>query len=146
MQLAWELILAWLCDAGDGSFQSAARLLELGTAAARQVGDTAVELMAWASLATVELATGNLRRTATIGASFAGTDARTGLVEHAVTGLTHVSGAMTDPARSPRPCWTWPTGRCYASPATTSATASPPQHCCSGRATSADRRARSKTR
>ena len=100
VQLVWELILAGLCDAGDGSFESAARLLEQGTAAARRVGDTVVELFAWASLATVELATGDLRRTTAIGASFTGTDARTGLVEHAVTGLTHVAGAMTDPGEA----------------------------------------------
>jgi len=113
VQLAWELILAGLCDAGDGSFQSAARLLEQGTAAARQVGDTLVELFAWAGLATVELAAGDLRRTATIGASFTGTDARTGLVEHAVAGLTHVAGAMSDPGEAvhalldlaDRPAW-----------------------------------------
>jgi hypothetical protein len=102
VQLVWELILAGLCDAGDGSFQSAAHLLERGTAAARAVGDTMVELFAWASLATVELAAGDLRRTATIGASFAGTDACTGLVEHAVTGLMDVAGAMTDPGRAAR--------------------------------------------
>jgi DNA-binding CsgD family transcriptional regulator len=97
VQLVWELILAGLCDAGDGSFTSAALLLERGTAAARQVGDTLVELFAWASLATVELATGDLRRTATIAASFADTDACTGLVEHAVTALMDVADAMTDP-------------------------------------------------
>jgi predicted ATPase/DNA-binding CsgD family transcriptional regulator len=102
VQLVWELILAGVCDAGDGSFQSAAHLLERGTAAARAVGDTMVELFAWASLATVELATGDLRRTATIGASFAGTDACTGLVEHAVTGLMDVAGAMTDPGTAAR--------------------------------------------
>ncbi len=100
VQLVWELILAGLCDAGDGSFSSAAHLLEHGTTAARQVGDTMVELFAWASLATVELATGDLRRTATIGASFAGTDACTGLVEHAVTGLMDIAGAMTDPGKA----------------------------------------------
>jgi predicted ATPase/DNA-binding CsgD family transcriptional regulator len=100
VQLAWELILAGLCDAGDGSFRSAARLLEQGTTAAGQVGDTLVELFAWAGLATVELAAGDLRRTATIEASFTGTGARTGLVEHAVAGLTHVSCAMTDPGEA----------------------------------------------
>jgi hypothetical protein len=100
VQLMWELILAGLCDTGDGSFQSAARLLEQGTAAARRVGDTLVELFAWASLATAELAAGDLRRTAAIGASFTGTGARTGLVEHAVAGLTHVAGAMTDPGEA----------------------------------------------
>jgi DNA-binding CsgD family transcriptional regulator len=98
VQLVWELILAGLCDAGEGDFQSAARLLEQATGAARQVGDTMVELFAWAGLATVELATGDLRRTATIQASFAGTDACTGLVEHAVTGLMQVASAMTGPA------------------------------------------------
>jgi DNA-binding CsgD family transcriptional regulator len=102
VQLVWELILAGVCDAGEGSFTSAARLLEQGTAAARQVGDTVVELFAWASLAATELATGDLRRTATIAASFAGTDACTGLVEHAVTSLMDVSGAMTDPSRAAR--------------------------------------------
>ena len=66
VQLVWELILAGLCDAGEGDFQSAAQLLEQATGAARQVGDTMVELFAWASLATAELATGDLRRTATI--------------------------------------------------------------------------------
>jgi DNA-binding CsgD family transcriptional regulator len=102
VQLVWELILAGLCDAGAGSFTSAAHLLERGTAAARQVGDTLVELFAWASLATVELATGDLRRTAAIAASFAGTDACTGLVEHAVTGLMDVADAMTDPGTAAR--------------------------------------------
>ena len=102
VQLVWELILAGLCDAGDGSFQSSAHLLERGTAAARAVGDITVELFAWASLATVELAAGDLRRTATIGASFAGTNACTGLVEHAVTGLMDVAGAMTDPGIAAR--------------------------------------------
>jgi DNA-binding CsgD family transcriptional regulator len=100
VQLVWELILTGLCDAGDGSFQSAAQLLEQGAAAARTIGDTIVELFAWASLATVELAIGDLRRTATIGASFAGTDACTGLVEQAVTGLMDVAGAMTDPGKA----------------------------------------------
>ena len=100
VQLAWELILAGLCDAGEGDFQSAARLLEQATGAARQVGDTMVELFAWASLATVELATGDLRRTATIAASFADIDACTGPVEHAVTSLGHVASAITDPANA----------------------------------------------
>jgi predicted ATPase/DNA-binding CsgD family transcriptional regulator len=102
VQLVWELILAGQCDAGEGSFTSAARLLEQGTAAARQVGDTIVELFAWFGLAGVELATGDLRRTATIGASFAGTDACTGLVEHAVTGLMDVAVAITDPGKAAR--------------------------------------------
>jgi predicted ATPase/DNA-binding CsgD family transcriptional regulator len=96
VQLVWELILAGLCDAGEGAFQSAVGLLDQATGAARRVGDTMVELFAWAGLATAELATGDLRRTATIEASFAGTDACTGLVEHAVTFLMYVAGAMTD--------------------------------------------------
>ena len=100
VQLVWELILAGLCDAGEGSFASAAQLLEQATAAARQVGDTMVELFAWGGLATAELATGDLRRTATIEASFANTDACTGLVEHAVTGLSRVASAMTDPGKA----------------------------------------------
>jgi len=59
-------------------------------------------LFAWFGLAAVELATGDLRRTATIGASFAGTDACTGLAEHAVTGLMDVADAMTDPGKAAR--------------------------------------------
>lgn len=102
VQLVWELILAGMCDAGEGDFPSAARLLEQATGAARQVGDTMVELFAWASLATAELATGDLRRTATIEASFADTDAYTGPIEHTVTGLSHVASAMTDPAGAAR--------------------------------------------
>ena len=100
VQLVWELVLAGLCDVGEGDFQSAAQLLEQATGAARQVGDTMVELFAWASLATAELATGDLRRTAAIEASFAGTDAFTGPVEHAITGLSHVTSAMTDPGNA----------------------------------------------
>ena len=102
VQLVWELVLAGLCDVGEGDFQSAARLLEQATGAARQVGDTMVELFAWASLATAELATGDLRRTAAIEASFAGTDAFTGPVEHAITALSHVASAMTDPGNAAR--------------------------------------------
>jgi hypothetical protein len=97
VQLVWELILAGVCDAGDGSFESAGQLLEHAAAAARDVGDPVVELFAWAGLATVELATGDLRRTGTIEASFAGRDAFTGVVKQAVTGLAHLAGAMTDP-------------------------------------------------
>ena len=100
VQLVWELILAGLCDTGDGSFTSAASLLEQGTAAARQVGDTMVELFAWAGLAAAELATGDPRRTAAIEAAYAGTDACTGLVEHAVTALMDVAAAMTDPGKA----------------------------------------------
>ena len=100
VQLVWELVLAGLCDVGEGDFQSAARLLEQATGAARQVGDTMVELFAWASLATAELATGDLRRTAAIEASFAGIDAFTGPVEHAITALSHVASAMTDPGNA----------------------------------------------
>jgi DNA-binding CsgD family transcriptional regulator len=66
------------------------------------IGDTMVELFAWASLATVELAVGDLRRTAAIAASFVGTDACTGLLEHAVTGLMDIAGAMTDPGKAAR--------------------------------------------
>ena len=102
VQLVWELVLAGLCDVGEGDFQSAAQLLEQATAAARQVGDTIVELFAWASLATAELATGDPRRTAAIEASFAGTDAFTGPVEHAITALSHAASAMTDPGNAAR--------------------------------------------
>jgi predicted ATPase/DNA-binding CsgD family transcriptional regulator len=100
VQLAWELILAGACDAGDGSFESAAQLLEHGAAAARDIGDPVVELFAWAGLATVGLATGDLRRTGTIEASFAGRDAFTGVVKQAVTGLAHLAGALADPGRA----------------------------------------------
>jgi predicted ATPase/DNA-binding CsgD family transcriptional regulator len=100
VQLVWELILAGLCDAGAGSFTSAAHLLEQGTRAARQVGDTMVELFAWAGLATVELATGNLQRTATIGSTFADADARTGPLQRAITDLMHVADALTDPGKA----------------------------------------------
>jgi len=102
VQLVWELVLAGLCDVGEGDFKSAAQLLDQATGAARQVGDTMVELFAWASLATAELATGDLRRTAAIEASFAGTDTFTGPVEHAITGLSHVASAMTDPGNAAR--------------------------------------------
>jgi ATP/maltotriose-dependent transcriptional regulator MalT len=95
VQLVWELILAGACDTGDGSFESAGQLLEHGAAAARDVGDPVVELFAWAGLATVELATGDLRRTGAIEASFAGRDAFTGAVRQAVTGLAR--RAMADP-------------------------------------------------
>ena len=102
VQLVWELVLAGLCDVGQGDFQSAAQLLEQATGDARAIGDTIVELFAWASLATAELATGDLRRTAAIEASFARTDAFTGPVEHAITALSHVAGAMTDPGNAAR--------------------------------------------
>ena len=87
VQLVWELILAGLCDVGEGDFQSAAQLLEQATGAARQVGDTIVELFAWASLATAELATGDLRRTAAIEGIIRRHRRFTGPVEHAITGL-----------------------------------------------------------
>ena len=104
VQLVWELVLAGLCDVGEGDFQSAAQLLEQATGAARQVGDTIVELFAWAGLATAELATGDLRRTAAIEASFAGTDAFTGPVEHAITALSPRRQRHDRPGqRRPRP-------------------------------------------
>ena len=71
-------------------------------------------MFAWASLTTVELAIGDLRRTAAIEASFAGTDAFTGLVEQAITGLMDVASAMTDPGKAARALLYQPAVRCRA--------------------------------